>query len=110
MSAEFISTRASLGCGQKRANLAWSPLPPTVKLTPTHRIMKPVPAHLLRLPLLTLGVLSLSIPLLHAQSTAAPVRKDDEVIELSPFVVNTESEEGYYSPQAVSGTRTRTEL
>jgi iron complex outermembrane recepter protein len=46
-----------------------------------------------------------------AQSTTAPVKKiDDEVVALSPFVVNADSEEGYYSPQAVSGTRTRTEL
>jgi outer membrane receptor protein involved in Fe transport len=72
--------------------------------------MKPVPAHLLRLPLLALSVLSLSIPLLRAQSTVAPVKKEDEVVALSPFVVNAESEEGYYSPSAVSGTRTRTEL
>jgi iron complex outermembrane receptor protein len=43
-------------------------------------------------------------------SSTEPVKKLDDVVTLSPFTVNAESEEGYYSPQAVSGTRTRTEL
>ena len=56
---------------------------------------------------------SLSLPALSAlgQTTAASaLPNEDEVVTLSPFVVNDQSEEGYYSPQAVSGTRTRTEL
>lgn len=43
-------------------------------------------------------------------SSANSAKKDDETIILSPFVVRTESEEGYYSPEAVGATRTRTAL
>jgi iron complex outermembrane receptor protein len=45
-----------------------------------------------------------------AASPSAASNKQDEVVTLSPFVVEDNSEEGYYSPEAVSGTRTRTEL
>jgi iron complex outermembrane receptor protein len=56
---------------------------------------------------------SLSLPALAAfgqTSTPANSSDSDEIVTLSPFVVSDQSEEGYYSPQAVSGTRTRTEL
>lgn len=44
-------------------------------------------------------------------STTAPVRTlEEDVLVLSPFVVNTSSEEGYYSPESVGATRTRTAL
>jgi len=49
----------------------------------------------------------------YGQQTAgagAPKSGEEKPVELSPFVVNAASEQGYYSPQAVSGTRTRTEL
>lgn len=46
-----------------------------------------------------------------AQTTADATRSaDDDVVTLSPFTVDTSSDQGYYSPQSVSGTRTRTEL
>lgn len=47
------------------------------------------------------------------QATTAPsaaANQDKDVVVLSPFQVTDASEEGYYSPQALSGTRTRTEL
>jgi iron complex outermembrane receptor protein len=43
-------------------------------------------------------------------SSAANQAQEDEPIVLSPFVVNDASEAGYYSPEAVGATRTRTEL
>lgn len=44
------------------------------------------------------------------QAQSAPAASNDDVVVLSPFEVQSTSEEGYYTPQAVSGTRTRTEL
>ena len=44
------------------------------------------------------------------QTAPAEKDKDADVVKLSPYAVNTSSEKGYYSPEAVSGTRTRTEL
>lgn len=35
---------------------------------------------------------------------------DEQVVQLSPFEVRTSSEEGYYTPEALGATRTRTEL
>jgi len=74
--------------------------------------MKPTPALTPRFQRLIAA-----LPLVAFASLARPVfaqtpetSRDDEVVTLSPFVVNDQSEEGYYSPQAVSGTRTRTEL
>lgn len=69
-----------------------------------------------RCSLLALTVLTSTVPisLAFGQTSGTPSstlpRKEDETIQLSPFVISTESEEGYYSPQAVSATRTRTEL
>lgn len=51
------------------------------------------------------GLVSAVLP----AQTSQP-RQDQDVIELSPFTVDTSADQGYYSPQAVSGTRTRTEL
>jgi iron complex outermembrane recepter protein len=58
----------------------------------------------------TLPLTALSV--LGQTATPTSTRTDDteEPVTLSPFVVSDRSEEGYYSPQAVSGTRTRTEL
>ena len=76
--------------------------------------MKRPHARPVRFTLFALGVLSLPAQLLLAQGTITTTesagKTDGGVITLSPFVVNSESESGYYSPQAVSGTRTRTEL
>jgi len=111
--ADFGSFRPdpATGLSVMSVDLAWSPPHQIVKLNPAYRIMKHPSLHPLRLTLLSLGVLSLPTQMLLAQSTPEPVKKiDEEVVTLSPFVVNSESEQGYYSPQAVSGTRTRTEL
>ncbi len=43
-----------------------------------------------------------------AQPASAP--SNDDVVVLSPFQVQSTSEEGYYSPEAVGATRTRTPL
>ena len=45
-----------------------------------------------------------------AQSANQQNDDEDQPIVLSPFVVSDASEEGYYSPEAVGATRTRTEL
>lgn len=47
-----------------------------------------------------------------AQSTPIPpaTEAEEDLIILSPFVVSSASEEGYYAPEAVGATRTRTEL
>ncbi|MBL9208002.1 MAG: TonB-dependent receptor plug domain-containing protein [Opitutaceae bacterium] len=47
-----------------------------------------------------------------AQTTPAPATPpaSDEAITLSPYTVNSDDDRGYYSPAAVSGTRTKTEL
>ena len=58
------------------------------------------------LPILALSAFGQTAP---APSTATGSPADEAVV-LSPFVVSDQSEEGYYSPQALSGTRTRTEL
>lgn len=50
------------------------------------------------------------VPVAPAQETPTATAAEDDLIVLSPFVVSTNSEEGYYSPQALSGTRTRTAL
>ncbi len=44
-----------------------------------------------------------------AGSAAAPAKNED-VVTLSPFVVSTSSEEGYYTPESIGATRTRTAL
>lgn len=75
--------------------------------------MKPTPTTTIRLLWCVAG---LPLAALSAFGQAAPAptstgtNQQDQAIVLSPFVVSEESEEGYYSPQAVSGTRTRTEL
>ena len=72
----------------------------------------PTPAS--RLPLrAALAVLSFTTAL--AQVAPAPTpssasRKDDETVQLATFTVTAEDDQGYYSPSAVSGTRTKTEL
>ena len=72
--------------------------------------MKQTPANPKRFAVLALGLL-LPVRLLLAQEAASASKKlDDDVVTLSPYVVNADSEEGYYSPQGVSGTRTRTAL
>jgi len=40
----------------------------------------------------------------------AGANAQDETIQLSTFTVTAEDDQGYYSPQALSGTRTKTEL
>lgn len=49
---------------------------------------------------------------LHAQTrpAAAPPAKDDEAVQLSPFVVASESDRGYRSEQTVVGSRTAKNL
>src|SRR5689334_11713647 len=50
----------------------------------------------------------------HAQtspnSAATTTKAPDEAVLLSAFMVTAEDDQGYYSPQSVSGTRTKTEL
>ena len=70
--------------------------------------MNPAPENLTRA-LLTVVVGGLVPVLAHAQSRT-PSADGNDVVELSPFRVSTEADQGYYSPHAVSGTRTRTEL
>lgn len=43
-------------------------------------------------------------------ATTSASQKEEDVVMLSPFVVNTSSEEGYYSPESIGATRTRTAL
>lgn len=68
--------------------------------------MNRTPRPLVRLPWLiaALGLFAVGAP---AQQTSTT---EDETIVLSPFVVSSDSDNGYYSPQAVSGTRTKTRL
>src|SRR5688572_20380149 len=40
----------------------------------------------------------------------AGTNSQDETVQLSTFTVTAEDDQGYYSPQALSGTRTKTEL
>lgn len=71
--------------------------------------MNPTPNTVTRVAWLT-TLLGLLPVMASAQQSPVPSAERDEAIVLSPFVVSDESEEGYYSPQALSGTRTRTEL
>jgi iron complex outermembrane receptor protein len=50
----------------------------------------------------------------HAQTTpnrtTPPTKEQEEAVQLSAFMVTAEDDQGYYSPQSISGTRTKTEL
>src|SRR5687768_11053679 len=49
----------------------------------------------------------------HAQPAPAPSAssaKTDETVQLAAFTVSADDDQGYYSPAAISGTRTKTEL
>jgi len=54
----------------------------------------------------------LAAPSLRAQATAstAPAPADEQIVELSPFVVATEEDSGYRATSTLAGTRIRTEL
>ena len=43
-------------------------------------------------------------------AAAAPLKEEDEVIELSPFVVNSEEDQGYSAKYTMAGTRIRTDI
>jgi len=45
-----------------------------------------------------------------AQPAPDPALKEKDAIILSPFTVTSENDQGYYAPDGVAGTRTRTEL
>jgi iron complex outermembrane recepter protein len=57
-----------------------------------------------------LATTGLLLPVLGFGQARPLASAPDDVVELSPFTVDTSSDRGYYSPQSVSGTRTRTEL
>ncbi|MBK1875298.1 TonB-dependent receptor plug domain-containing protein [Pelagicoccus mobilis] len=59
-----------------------------------------------RLPATLLGLALLMAPLGHGQNDDG----DDEVFELSPFVISSEDSEGYRSRNTLAGTRIKTEL
>lgn len=57
------------------------------------------------------AALALAGPPGRAQSAPAqPAAREDETVQLAAFTVTAEDDQGYYSPQALSGTRTKTEL
>jgi iron complex outermembrane receptor protein len=62
-----------------------------------------------RLLLLAAGALA-PAAFVHGQTTATPPAQNTDTVQLSPFTVTSDADEGYYSPESVSATRTRTEL
>lgn len=58
----------------------------------------------------TITGLSVLISIGHAQSPASPQKAEDDVIQLSPFVVRGTSDNGYLSAEATSGTRYATPI
>ena len=60
--------------------------------------------------LLAIGTVLLS-PIVCFRAAAQPADyKEEKVVELSPFVINSEDDVGYYSPSTLSGTRLNTSL
>src|SRR5687767_11742226 len=64
--------------------------------------------------LILAGAGALAVATIHAQtppaSTSSAPKAPEEAVQLSAFMVTAEDDQGYYSPQSVSGTRTKTEL
>lgn len=67
----------------------------------------PSPAHRT---LFAVGLLLSPLSVLAQSNSSSESRVTDEVVVLSPFQVNSDQDDGYYSNSSVSGTRTRTEL
>src|SRR5689334_9166233 len=63
---------------------------------------------------IVVGAGALALATLHAQTSparaASTTREKEEAVQLSAFMVTAEDDQGYYSPQSVSGTRAKTEL
>jgi len=51
-----------------------------------------------------------TLPVYAQTAPAAAPQRDDEVVELSPFIINAKSDDGYYSANAISGTRVATQI
>lgn len=67
----------------------------------------------MRLPRLLLGAacsVFVTLPITAQTAPASAPEGEEEIVELSPFVINAEADAGYYSANAISGTRVASQI
>jgi outer membrane receptor protein involved in Fe transport len=55
-------------------------------------------------------VLAQQAPTPQSPAKSGPIETPSEILQLSPFVVDTAADQGYHSAQTLAGSRVRTEL